>query len=111
MYNTTTRSFTMADPSGTYDWMVEGADPDLDMTDEEIGGWVDGLIITAKENAVWNLELAIPTLKFPRWGYTTADRYENADEYRAFKMAEIESDLNAERPHVIQFLKDWIAGE
>jgi hypothetical protein len=110
MYNTTTRSYTMEDASGGYDWMVEGMAPaDCQrMTEKDIREWVDTLIAQAKEEAEAELDNSIEDLAFPRMGYTTTKTFENADDYRAFKLDEIESDLNSERQHVFNFLKSWI---
>ena len=112
MYNSATRSYTMEDASGSYSWLVENYDPaDFQaMTDEEINAWVDREIATAKENAGYDLEKKLEDMTFPRMGYTTDQKFENADEYEAFKHAEIESDLNGEHEYVVKFLKSWIAG-
>lgn len=113
MYNTTTHSYTMEDAGGSYNWIVEALDVTeyQTMTDEEIGKWVDTLIETAKEVEIANLSDVVDDeeLTFPRFGYTTAQVFENAEDYAAFKRDEIESDLNAERDILIQFIKGWIA--
>jgi hypothetical protein len=112
MYNSTTRSYTMEDASGSFDWMVENMDPAdcQSMTDAEIYAWVDREIATAKEQCGYELDEQIEGMTFPRMGYTTTQKFENAEEYEAFKRAEIESDLNGERESVFSFLKNWVAG-
>jgi hypothetical protein len=113
MYNSTTRSYTLEDASGSYNWIVKNCDrADFQgSTDQEIIEWAEREIATAKENAIYALENKLEGMTFPRMGYTTAQTFEDIDEYEAFKRAEIESDLNGELEYLIKFLKSWIAGE
>jgi hypothetical protein len=111
MYNQTTRSYTMEDGTGSYTWIVEGLDVKdyQTMTDEEIYAWIDREIENVKERAFVDLEESLSSLSFPRMGYTTAQVFEDVEEYEAFKRAEIEEDLKAEREVVFNFIKLWIS--
>lgn len=111
MYNTTTRSYTMEDASGTYNWFVEGlARADYqNMTDAALLEWIDTHIEITKSSDLNELEESIQEMEFPRMGYTTAQTFENAEEYIAFKTEEIESDLKNERESLLSFVKAWIA--
>lgn len=112
MYDNTTRSFTAQDASGSYDWIVENCDRDdyLSLTDKNIYAWVDTIIDQSKTTDLYAIEDKAETLNYPRFGYTTADRFENAEEWLAFKRQEIEQDYLAEREYVFAYLKAWIAG-
>ncbi len=112
MYNTTTRSYTMKDASGSYNWLVINMDAAdcQSMTDAEIYTWIDREIANSKENAIVELEAKIKDMTFPRMGYTTSQKFEDADEYEAFKRAEIDTGLSGEREPLFKFLKSWIAG-
>ena len=112
MYNTTTRSYTMEDASGAYSWIVTDLHRDemKDMTDSDIYSWVDTLIKQEKENELFGLEDQAANKSYPCFGYTTAQVFNSADEYVAFKKQEIETDLSAEREHVFKYLKEWLEG-
>lgn len=111
-YNKTTKSYTLEDQSSKpLDWIVEGCDPAdyTSLTDDDFGKWVDTLIDNEKENDTYDLDKALDTMIFPRYGYTTAQIFENANEYRAFKLQEMNDDFAAERADVIAYLKAWVA--
>lgn len=115
MYNQLTRSYTMTDESGSHDWITENWDHKdyQDWSDADIYNYVDTLI----ENEIFhqqeenNLEEKAYEMKYPRYGYTTADVFENPEEYIAFKKDEIETDLKNERETVFGYLKSWITDE
>jgi hypothetical protein len=101
--------YTLQDASGSYSWMVENLDrSDYQlMTDDEIASWVNDLIDATAFDA--DLDNAAEGMPFPRFGYTTAQRFENADEWVAFKKEEMLEDVEAEREAAIKYLKHWIA--
>lgn len=113
MYNTSTRSFTMEDASGSYSWMVEGFDPaDFQtMSDAEIYAWIDQQTSLMKDADLLEIEQQAESNVYPRYGYTTAQVFENEDEWLQFKREELAEDLKNERTYVFDFLKQWIAGD
>ena len=113
MYNTTTRSYTMEDGSGSYAWIVENYEPaDIQgMSDEAIYRWIDTLIEQAKESKMSLLDDLAESKAYPCFGYTTAQIFYTPDEWIAFKKQEIETDLSAEREHVFKYLKEWLEGQ
>lgn len=113
MFNTTTRTFTLEDASGSYDWIVEGADPAevATMTDEEMGTWVDTLIEHSKEQDRYEIEERAASKSYPCYGYTTAQVFENEDEYIAAWLADMEEDYKVERGEVINLIKEWASEE
>ena len=112
MYNTTTKSFTVGDDSSEpYDWIIQDADKEAcrDATDDDINRWIDEVIEYAIEYDDLAIEQQAENLNYPVYGYTTAQQFQNEDEYIAFKKQELRDDLAAERSAVFQFLKSWIA--
>jgi hypothetical protein len=109
-YNTTTRSFTMEDASGSYSWIVEGmsAKECIHLTDAAIYEWIDGLIAISKEMDRSEIEERAETQTYPKMGYTTSQVFENDDEYLTYKHDEIDSDYASERARVFEFIKAWI---
>lgn len=104
------RGYTMEGISGSYGWLVENMDTAdcQNMTDADIYAWIDCAIAFSKENAIAKLEANIEDMTFPRLGYTIDQKFQDADEYEAFKRAQIDSDLGQERERVFDFLKSWI---
>jgi len=113
MYDTTLRRFTLMDASQSYDWIVEGADPAevATMTDEEMGTWVDTLIEHSKEQDRYEIEERAASKSYPCYGYTTAQVFENEDEYIEAKRTEMEADYTDERDDVIRWLRTWARQE
>lgn len=113
MFNATTRTFTLEDASGSYDWIVEGADPAevATMTDEEMGTWVDTLIENSKEQDRYEIEERAASKSYPCHGYTTAETFESEDEYIAARTADMEEDYKVERGEVINWIKEWAREE
>lgn len=111
MYDQTTKSFTLRDASGSYAWLWENMDAAdcASMTDDEIYAWVDEQISHSKEMDTYAIEERAETLSYPVFGYTTAEKFENADEYIAFKIDELNSDMQADRESAFSAIKAWIA--
>lgn len=110
MFNSTTKSYTLEDASGSYSWIVEalnGADYQT-MTDAEIHAWIDTLISNTKDYDVVEVEARAYEQSYPRYGYTTADVYEDAESWLTDKLSEIDSDYADERESVFRFIKNWI---
>lgn len=112
-YDQASRSYKMTDDGGNYDWILEGLDirDYHDFTDEQIGEWVDALIEQSIEQEIVSMEADSEDLAFPRFGYTTAQEFEDLESYLEWKREEISSDLRAERDTMIDEIKDWIARE
>lgn len=112
MYNTTTKSYTLEDQSSKpYAWITENCDPAdyQQMTDAEIYDWIDQLIAHEKEEDTRQIEEWAEKRRYPSYGYTTAQVFENADEYTAFHTQQLEDDMKDEREYVFKHLKHWIA--
>lgn len=112
MYNNTTRSFTAQDASGSYAWIVENCERSdyQKMTHEDIYAWVDTIIDQCKEHDLYDVENKAETLTYPRYGYTTADVFQDSDEWLAFKRQEIAGDYVSEREYIFNWINDWIKG-
>lgn len=109
-YNTTTKGFTMEDSSGSYRWITEGLDPkdSIRATDAELRAWVETLLEFSKEQDWAEVERRAEEYTYPRFGYTTNQVHQSADEYLNAKRQEIEDDYAGERQRVFDFLKMWI---
>lgn len=110
MYNTSTKSYTLEDAGGSYSWIFENIDRDdcKHMTDDDIYAWVDQLIDTEAGYDEQRIEDNPPT-RYPAYGHSTADLFETADDWIAWKKQELQNDMKAERAYVFALIKDWIA--
>lgn len=107
--------FSLSDATGSYSWITEGCDVNdyQHMTDEEIAKWVDELINQQQEMFDADLREAEDEYSasgsFPRYGYTTAQRFESVEEWVAFKGAEAQQAVADEREAAVKYVKNWIA--
>lgn len=110
MYSTSTRSFTLADDAGSFNWITEGLDPAdyQHMTDAEIYTWIDSHISSTIDRDEADIEERASELEYPVWGYTTDQQFQNEGEYITFKKQELRDDLAAERDEVFEFIINWI---
>ena len=110
MYNTSTRNFTVADLSGSFDWIVEGLEPNQ-ISNTGIADLVDNAIAQTMENDEREVRERAEVMSFPRTGYSTAHVYEGAEDYVSQKIREIATDLAEERSEIIDFIEKWRTGE
>jgi hypothetical protein len=106
MFNTTTRSFTCADYSGSFGWIVDGVEPEQ-IDASRIEAMADQAISQTAESDTNDVESSAYSMTFPKFGYTTAHVYQDAEDYIDQKKDEIASDLAAERSEIIAFLNNW----
>jgi len=111
MYNSTTHSFTLADATGTFDWIIEGLDAAefAGNSDTDLYEWVDVLISNTIEQDDYDIEVRADDLDYPVYGYTTDQQYADQGEYIEAKSQELREDLHNERDAVVEFLRQWIA--
>jgi len=113
MYNQTTKSYTLGDASTSpYDWLVENMEPAdcAGMTNGEIYAWIDQQISIAKDSDIQELKNDEDRV-YPRFGYTTAQVFEDEESYITFKTEEINEDYAKEREDVFSWLKEWSSGD
>jgi len=110
MYDQTTQSFTMKDGSGSYGWIWENLDVQdcHQMSDKEIYEWVDEHIANVTTQDTYAIDLRAKDIRYPVYGYTIADVFQNAEEYIASKINELENDMKQERDKVFSAIKEWI---
>lgn len=101
MWNRDMNCYTARDHAGTFDWVTENAEwsPGTDLM-----SWAKVVIEAAKELDLAALEDKEQEMEFPVFGYTTAEVYEDWDEYREAKIAEIESDYEQDLKDLVEFL-------
>lgn len=128
MYNSTTKTYEL-----DIDHFIDNEDPReiVEMSIEAITQWVDDEIETAIDNDEWELEEHLEKEarewereneyrsiegnewmgdlrdRYPRFGYTSDQVFEDEDAYRAFKRQEMRDAYAAQRDDVINGIIEW----
>lgn len=78
-------------------WILENIDIDAlkSMTDDDLMAWAKDACEPGREMAIYDLDDSEGNVEFPRFGYTTAQVFEDWDSYRAFKIEDINEETEA----------------
>lgn len=102
--------FSLADATGDYDWIFEGYEPYTE-SDWDIEGWLDGLVEVERERCISAIEERGEEIEYPFMLYTTTNIIENAEEYKAAKLREMEEAIPGEREAAKAAILEWLKGD
>lgn len=96
--------FKLSDSGGSYTWIFEAyTDEQMrSVSDDEIAAEVDFHLEVAKAEYIASLSEGAEDRDYPRWGYSSADRLENAEEYEAYYRSFMEDEITEEREAAIK---------
>jgi hypothetical protein len=83
MFNSTTRTYTIQDNSGSYLWLVLNSDPrDIaELSDDALREYVRTHAETTIDMDIAEIEENVHEMDFPKMGYSTSQVWQNQDEY------------------------------